>query len=219
MISTTALCCFILLSEDVIQCHSVCWQLKSLSNFLSQLIIKYCSCVGAIKSEDTSVWKSWHYIHRYYFYIVYFMFKISYFCIYDCARYFKRLTNIWVLIKKVSFKKNVVFPKSLILYSLSLEFIFIHMSNRWIYVISHVRQASSLSIWLAILHGKTFSIGHYTETFQPNSSIPATLTGTIDFYHFIPLPVTWLWLGVTRSVEIKSVGYIVLRSFQRKEMR
>ena len=32
-------------------------------------------------------------------------------------------------------------------------------------------------------------LGHYMETFQPNSFILAMLIGTIDLYHFTPLSV------------------------------
>ena len=37
---------------------------------------------------------------------------------------------------------------------------------------------------------KTFNVGHYAQTFQQSSFIPAMLTGAIDFYHFIPLSLT-----------------------------
>ena len=51
----------------------------------------------------------------------------------------------------------------------------------WVYV---------LIIRLAILSGRNFNIGHYTQTFQPNFFIPAMLIGTTDFYHIILLSVT-----------------------------
>ena len=41
--------------------------------------------------------------------------------------------------------------------------------------------------WLAVLHGKNFNVGHYTQTIQPNVFIPAIPIGTVDFYQFIPL--------------------------------
>ena len=34
----------------------------------------------------------------------------------------------------------------------------------------------------AILCGKKFNVGHYTQTFQPNFYIPVILMGAIDFY-------------------------------------
>ena len=37
---------------------------------------------------------------------------------------------------------------------------------------------------------QSFNVGHYTPSVQPNLFIPAMLTGTIDFYHFIPLSLT-----------------------------
>ena len=43
-----------------------------------------------------------------------------------------------------------------------------------------------------------FSIGHYSQTFEPNFFIPARLIGTIGFYHFIPLSLTLTMAGVTR---------------------
>ena len=41
-----------------------------------------------------------------------------------------------------------------------------------------------------VLHGKNFNVGHYKQTVQPNFIIPATLVGTIDFYHFTLLSLT-----------------------------
>ena len=39
---------------------------------------------------------------------------------------------------------------------------------------------------------KNFNTGHYsyTLTVEPDFFIPILLTGTIDLYHFIPLPLT-----------------------------
>ena len=42
----------------------------------------------------------------------------------------------------------------------------------------------------AVLRGKNFNAGHYTQTVQPNCFIPAMLIGTIDFYHFMPFSLT-----------------------------
>ena len=44
----------------------------------------------------------------------------------------------------------------------------------WIYEIS----------WLAVLHGKNFNIGHYTQTCQSIFFIPALLISTVNVYHF-----------------------------------
>ena len=41
-------------------------------------------------------------------------------------------------------------------------------------------------VW-AVLHGKNFNVGHYTQIFQRNIFIPAMPIGTVEFYHFIPL--------------------------------
>ena len=53
-------------------------------------------------------------------------------------------------------------------------------------------------VWLAgqpFCVTKTFNIGHYTQTVQPNLFIPAMLIGTIDFYHFILLSLTLILPG------------------------
>ena len=43
---------------------------------------------------------------------------------------------------------------------------------------------------------KNFTIGHFTQSFQPVFFFtPAVLTGTIVFYHSIPLHWPWPWLG------------------------
>ena len=41
-------------------------------------------------------------------------------------------------------------------------------------------------IWLAVLRGKSFITGCYTQACEPNFFIPAIFIGTVDFYHFIP---------------------------------
>ena len=43
----------------------------------------------------------------------------------------------------------------------------------------------------AFLHGKNFNIGYYTQTTQQKFFIPAMLIGTIDFYHLMPLSLTF----------------------------
>ena len=52
---------------------------------------------------------------------------------------------------------------------------------------SRVRPSDWMDSQLAILPGKNFTVGHYTQTVQPNLFIPAMLIGTIDFYHFIQI--------------------------------
>ena len=52
---------------------------------------------------------------------------------------------------------------------------------------SHVCPA----IWPAILRGKNFNVGCYKQTVQLNFFIPAMLIGTVDFYDFIPLSVSF----------------------------
>ena len=64
-------------------------------------------------------------------------------------------------------------------------------SDRWwsicvSYILSRVCQTGQP----AVLHSKTFSIGHYMQTVEPNSFIPAMRIGTIDFYCFIPPSLT-----------------------------
>ena len=40
------------------------------------------------------------------------------------------------------------------------------------------------SVWLLILTGKKFNVGHCMQTFQLHSFIPVLLVGTVDLYHF-----------------------------------
>ena len=44
-----------------------------------------------------------------------------------------------------------------------------------------------LAIWQTVLCGKTFDVGHYMYTIQPNSFIPAVHIDITDFYYFVPL--------------------------------
>ena len=64
--------------------------------------------------------------------------------------------------------------------------VLIHMSYR--YMIIDLCNQSCSAGWsvVAVLWGKNFNIGHYAQTFQINSFIPAMLIGYIDCYHFIP---------------------------------
>ena len=68
---------------------------------------------------------------------------------------------------------------------------------------SLVHLASRMAGWLSWL-GKNFNIGCYMQTFRPIFFIPAMLIGTIDFYHFIPLPLTLTLPGFTRSAQSKT---------------
>ena len=55
---------------------------------------------------------------------------------------------------------------------------------------SHVCPASCQSV----LHGKNGKVAHYMQSFHPFCvCVPAIFTGTIDFYHVIPLSVTLTW--------------------------
>ena len=58
---------------------------------------------------------------------------------------------------------------------------------------------------------KTFNIGHYRQTVQPNFVIPAILVGTIDFYHGIPLLLTLTLPGGHKD----SAKQDILASFSR----
>ena len=62
--------------------------------------------------------------------------------------------------------------------------VFLHLSKLRIYVISRVRPSGRP----AVARGKFFSIGHYTQTFQPKFFVPALPIAII--YHFISLSVT-----------------------------
>ena len=46
-----------------------------------------------------------------------------------------------------------------------------------------------LAVCPSVLCGKYFYLEHYMQTVQQNVFIPALLTGTIDFYHFVLLSV------------------------------
>ena len=52
------------------------------------------------------------------------------------------------------------------------------------------------------MSGKNFNIGHYMQIVLPNVFIPAMLTSTIEFYHFILLSLT-LTLPVGYMVSTK----------------
>ena len=59
----------------------------------------------------------------------------------------------------------------------------------------------------AILRGKTFNVGHYTQPFQPHFFTPVMLIGTIDFYHFIPRSRT-LTLPTGHKVSAKQTSWL-----------
>ena len=75
---------------------------------------------------------------------------------------------------------------------------------------------------LAILCGKTFHIGHYPQTFQPNLFNPALLLGTIDFYHyyttfsFSNLDLAW---GSQDQRKAKLLCFIFLHTCQLIKMK
>ena len=51
------------------------------------------------------------------------------------------------------------------------------------------------AVQLVICLGKHLNIGHYLQTVLPNVFMPAMLRGTIDFYDFVPLSMTWVLPG------------------------
>ena len=59
-----------------------------------------------------------------------------------------------------------------------------------------------LTVWPAALHGKNFTVGHYTQRFQPNYFRHAMLIGTIDLYHFYYFHWPWPWLEVSTKQNI-----------------
>ena len=72
----------------------------------------------------------------------------------------------------------------------------------------------------AILHGKNFILAHYRQTFQQNSLLPAMFVSTIDFNHFIPLPVTLtLDSGSQDQHKPKPVAFIFLHTFLLIKMK
>ena len=75
--------------------------------------------------------------------------------------------------------------------------------------------------WPAILHGKIFNIGHYTN-YSTNFLIPAMLIGTIDFYdfyHFITLTDLDLVWGSQVWHEVKPTGFIFSHTFHLSRMK
>ena len=54
----------------------------------------------------------------------------------------------------------------------------------------------------AFLHGNHFNAGHYVQTFQKNSFIPAMLLGIIYLYHLVPLSVILISAGRQREHQI-----------------
>ena len=54
----------------------------------------------------------------------------------------------------------------------------VHMSILWSYVMGRVR----LTVQPYVLRGKTFAVGHYTQSVQLNVLIPVLLKDTIDSY-------------------------------------
>ena len=61
--------------------------------------------------------------------------------------------------------------------------------------------SNSAILLLVAWYWTLLRIKNYLHTFQPKFFIPAMLTGTINFYHFLPLSVTLICLGVTRLAQ------------------
>ena len=78
-----------------------------------------------------------------------------------------------------------------------------------------------LSIHPAILHGRNCNVEHYMDTFLPDSSNSAMLTGTIDFYPFFSTTCSDLDLGWGSYVQhkTKAPGFIFSHSFQLNAMK
>ena len=72
---------------------------------------------------------------------------------------------------------------------------------------------------LAVLRGKNFNVGHYTQTFKP-FFIPAMLIGTTDFYKFFitftDLKRGWESQGQCKA---KPLGYIFSHTFELIRMK
>ena len=62
----------------------------------------------------------------------------------------------------------------------------------------------------AILHGKNFIVGLVVQTFRAVFFIPTTLKGTIYFYHFIPLSLTFT---LPRGHQFNTMQTIFLDSY------
>ena len=84
----------------------------------------------------------------------------------------------------------------------------IHMSIIWIYVMSHVWTAGHPS-WKA----KTFNVGHYTQTIQPDFCIAAVLIDTMISTIFYRFHLPWPCQGVARSAQSKTYWLHFLAHF------
>ena len=96
----------------------------------------------------------------------------------------------------------------------------LHLSDTSCCVISCVHpviQPLSIppSIQVSCLCGKSFKVGHYKQTWQPSTLIPAMLMDTIDLYcfdsTFSDLDVDW---GLQGQWKAKLVGFIFVHTFQ-----
>ena len=81
------------------------------------------------------------------------------------------------------------------------------------------QQASQSASWPSILCNKSFNTGHYTQTVPPNFFVHAMLIGTIDFYHFIPCPLTLTLPGIHKISTKQSIGFIFSHTFQLIRMK
>ena len=69
------------------------------------------------------------------------------------------------------------------------SWLFIHMSIIWIHVMSHPVSGR------AVMRSKISNFEQYKQTVLTNVFISALLTGTIDFYYFVPLLFTLILPG------------------------
>ena len=81
----------------------------------------------------------------------------------------------------------------------------IHMRDIWICVIGRVRLSGR---YVSVLRTENFHVGHYEQTFEPNSSISSMVTGA-------PLSVTVTVVGFTRLAVSKTCWLRFLTLFFR----
>ena len=84
-----------------------------------------------------------------------------------------------------------------------------------------LRNESSLSGRLASLRPawQKLHVGHYTQMFPPISLTPATLVGTFDFHHSIPLSLNFTFAWLQDQHKEKPLGFVFSNMFQPKEMK
>ena len=109
------------------------------------------------------------------------------------------------------------FPLLLWSYHFFKQFL-IHMSNIWMYVLSH----SCLSSWLAepSILAKTLTLDITCELLNVIFFTPAMHIGSIDFNHFVPLSLTLTFPGGHKvSGKQKHLVFIFMQSFQLIRMK